>query len=172
MSLSDKRLDDFCYFSSAKPFKIVLQKRLDCWFWKSSRLSWLVCKSGERKQQCLSLAHFLAGGHLVTVRTSFRLFLTSYNVPLESLTSFLCSGCSSKWSNEKTSWQRRSTAVTRPRASEMGLTRWSPSMSRGHCTAQQKQSWSLCYQIALQGRPAALFCCFCSSPALILSQMR
>ncbi len=65
----------------------------------------------------------LPGG---TVRTSSRLFLTSYNVPLSLWTSFyarLC--CSSKWSNEKTSWgKRRSTSGTfRPRAKgEVGLT--------------------------------------------------
>ncbi len=87
--------DDFCYFLLRCLCRLFCRKAWLLHFWKVSR-SWLsfgVSGAGKQQRFCF-LGSILAGGlwkfTLVTVRTSFRLFLTSLHAP-ESLTSFLCS---------------------------------------------------------------------------------
>ncbi len=105
---SDKRLD-VTVISSAVSFKIVLQKGLTVDF---ESLQVLACLASQSRKMLLAfLAQFFGGSRFTwwMVRTNFRLFLTSYNVPLESLTSFLCrlKCCSLKWSNEKIFWAKK-----------------------------------------------------------------
>ncbi len=59
MSLLISSRRDFCYFS-AVPFKIVLQERLDCWFWTVSGLKHLTEVKTEEK---LNASCFLGSIH-------------------------------------------------------------------------------------------------------------
>ncbi len=105
-------------------FKIVLQKGLTVDFEKSPGLG-LFGKSGAGKQQRLLLSGSIlgAGGsqvYLVDGKNELQALLTSYNVPLESLTSFLCSAVSSSNGATRRLPQRRSTSGT----FRLRLARW------------------------------------------------